>query len=67
MSSPTGTGIDVVLDLKEFVRIPRTYFRAVRRREPQTLADATETIIFQRLDLNSHREMRACTEELLDQ
>lgn len=52
MSLPTGTEIDVVLDLEEFVRIPRTYFQAVKRREPQQLAEATETVIFQRLDLN---------------
>lgn len=53
MSLPTGTEIDVVLDLEEFVRIPRTYFKAVKRREPQQLAEATETVIFQRLDLNN--------------
>lgn len=52
MSLPTGTKIDVVLDLEEFLRIPRTYLQAVRRREPQQLAEATETVIFQRLDLN---------------
>lgn len=52
MSLPTGTEIDVVLDLEEFVSIPRTYFQAVKRREPQQLAETTETVIFQRLDLN---------------
>lgn len=52
MSLPTCAKIDVVLDLEEFVRIPRTYFQAVRRREPQQLAEATETVIFQRLDFN---------------
>lgn len=62
---PTGAGIDVVLDLKDFIRIPRTYFQAVRHREPRQLAEATETVIFQRLDLKSHRETYACTEKLL--
>lgn len=52
MSLPAGAKIDVVIDLEEFLRIPRSYFQAVRRREPQQLADATETVIFQRLDFN---------------
>lgn len=45
-----------MLDLEEFVRIPRSYFQDVRRREPRQLAEATETVIFQRLDLKSRRE-----------
>lgn len=53
MSLPTGTEIDVVLDLEEFVSIPKTYFEAVKRREPQQSAEATETVIFKRLDLNN--------------
>ena len=65
MTLPTGAGIDVVLDLKEFIRIPRTYFQAVSRREPRQLAEATETVIFQRSDLKSQRETHSCTEKLL--
>ena len=34
------------VDLDKFMRIPREYFDAVRRREPRQLDDATETLIF---------------------
>ena len=45
--------IEVVLvlnqrDLENFMYLPRAYFEAVKRREPRSLENATETLIFNR-------------------
>ena len=43
-------GLTKDADLQEFIRIPRDYFDAVKRREPRQLDKAAETLIFKRFD-----------------
>ncbi|KZF21678.1 hypothetical protein L228DRAFT_157664 [Xylona heveae TC161] len=47
-------------DLDRFMYIPREYFRAVKRREPRELIDATETLIF-RSALEMYETLKAST------